>query len=799
MGFGDKAKLVFDIEANSGAAKREIDSLYGKINGLGGGFTAAFGGAIPMATAAAAGIAAVGTAAITAGIAVFNLTKAAADYGSAIFDATQQTGLTAETISALKYAADTSGSSLEAITGSVAKFNVLIGQANQGNEKANKTLELYGVTARDTDAALAQAIKTIAEMTSADQQAAAAKDLFRDRTAAILPVIKSFDGDLPGLMAKLRELGLLMSDEDARAADEFGDTLDTLSAQAGALGRQFATELMPMMTDAMKTVSEVMSENKGVAREWGQEVIYTVNGVSAVFNTAAKGIEIQLATISFGLLNNQQVWINWGSVLLSNLGIIGQTIQMLNLLGKATDSGQAGARVFGGLNIPDIPSISSPGGGGKGKGGGGGGKKDNTAEQLAARDLNAQIRYRQNQLNEEYKNIDKSAEALVNSLREAGTADETVKKLATFFVELERRVNSVRAKIEELENSKRATMTLEEQRLLTQEQFYRREQDRQKLAKAREDFNQSVAKVDKERSEDASNRLDIEINKTRQLLEAEQERLDILKQFPAPDSVFSSPEAFGIDMTAGIPPTDTPYNFGIAGSWDDFKESVLEDGPTVGDTLSQIGEIGANAFAQLASGIGQMVQAWVLYGTAGPQAMRKMVASVLASVAAQSAVLAIFELAKGFAALFWNPPEAAAHFKAAALFGSLAVVSGLSGRAVAGNSFNQAVGSATGGGSGAGSNSSNNDPTARQNNFTTPFAGFGREFGQLLQRNIDVMAQAEETNHMLYRKLVGVSPGEMLRLGAEEDPGVIRGAYEGELGNDSTATETFNRKTGRPF
>ena len=89
MGFGDKAKLVFDIEANSGAAKREIDSLYGKINGLGGGFTAAFGGAIPMATAAAAGIAAVGTAAITAGIAVFNLTKAAADYGSAIFDATQ--------------------------------------------------------------------------------------------------------------------------------------------------------------------------------------------------------------------------------------------------------------------------------------------------------------------------------------------------------------------------------------------------------------------------------------------------------------------------------------------------------------------------------------------------------------------------------------------------------------------------------------------------------------------------------------------------------------------------------------
>ena len=67
----------------------------------------------------------------------------------------------------------------------------------------------------------------------------------------------------------------------------------------------------------------------------------------------------------------------------------------------------------------------------------------------------------------------------------------------------------------------------------------------------------------------------------------------------------------------------------------------------------------------MADGIGSMVQAWVLYGTAGPQAMRKMVASVLAGVAAQSAVLAIFELAKGFAALFFNPAEAAARTQSA--------------------------------------------------------------------------------------------------------------------------------------
>ena len=83
-------------------------------------------------------------------------------------------------------------------------------------------------------------------------------------------------------------------------------------------------------------------------------------------------------------------------------------------------------------------------------------------------------------------------------------------------------------------------------------------------------------------------------------------------------------------------------------------------------------------------------------GETGPAAMKKLVASVLAGVAAQSATLAIFELAKGFAALFWNPPEAAAHFTAAALFGSLAVGAGVAGRLIAGDSFKQQTATATG-------------------------------------------------------------------------------------------------------
>src|SRR6185436_20527513 len=104
-------------------------------------------------------------------------------------------------------------------------------------------------------------------------------------------------------------------------------------------------------------------------------------------------------------------------------------------------------------------------------------------------------------------------------------------------------------------------------------------------------------------------------------------------------------------------------------------------------------DIGHQAFEQLAQGMGNLVQQWVLMGSAGPNAMRKLVASVLAGVAAQAAVLAIMELAYGIAALTpWGAATygpAAFHFKSAALFGSVAVATALAGRAIAGDSFKQ--------------------------------------------------------------------------------------------------------------
>jgi hypothetical protein len=119
----------------------------------------------------------------------------------------------------------------------------------------------------------------------------------------------------------------------------------------------------------------------------------------------------------------------------------------------------------------------------------------------------------------------------------------------------------------------------------------------------------------------------------------------------------------------------------------------------------QIGGAVAGAFDQFASALGQTVANWVLLGETGPAVMRKVLAQALASLAAEASVEAIKQLALGFATLFFNPAESAAHFTAAALWGSIGLGSALVGRAVAGDLFKpkQSAGAA---GSSAGSRTS---------------------------------------------------------------------------------------------
>jgi hypothetical protein len=126
---------------------------------------------------------------------------------------------------------------------------------------------------------------------------------------------------------------------------------------------------------------------------------------------------------------------------------------------------------------------------------------------------------------------------------------------------------------------------------------------------------------------------------------------------------------------------------GISDAFDSLGEKAADAFGATQAAGQQFSSILGQAFDSVAHGIGSLVENYVLLGSVGPGAVRKLLAASLAALAAEATAKAIFWTAQGIADLFFNPARAASDFAAAALFASLAGVSAVVGRQVAGDLF----------------------------------------------------------------------------------------------------------------
>lgn len=166
-----------------------------------------------------------GLAATTPLIAGF--TGAAATFahtGSALFDMSKRTGLSVESLSELKFAAEQSGTSLEAV------------------EKASRELQKKGIDPKRFD----EIANSIASLEDPTQRAQMAMEFFGKRSGtALLPMLE----DLPQLRQQARDLGLVLSTEGAAGADSMGDAFDAAKAQFVALVTQIGAAVAGPLTD----------------------------------------------------------------------------------------------------------------------------------------------------------------------------------------------------------------------------------------------------------------------------------------------------------------------------------------------------------------------------------------------------------------------------------------------------------------------------------------------------------------------------------------------------------------------
>lgn len=181
------------------------------------------------------------------------------ELGDSLFTLSQKTGVSVESLSALKFVAGQTNTSLDSISGAVFKLEANLGK---GAKETSAALSGIGLSLKDLrqqapEEAFASILKNIGELPSATERAATGVAIFGKSFKDVAQLSKE---DLPALIQQAKDLGLVMSTETAVAADRFNDAMGALRGRIEGLGLQLGAKLLPALIAFAETFGDVFAE-----------------------------------------------------------------------------------------------------------------------------------------------------------------------------------------------------------------------------------------------------------------------------------------------------------------------------------------------------------------------------------------------------------------------------------------------------------------------------------------------------------------------------------------------------------
>lgn len=252
--------------------------------------------------------AAIGAAIAAAGIAVSAAVKGAIDAADELSKTSQKIGVGVEALSALKYAGELADVSLDQLATGLKKLSVNMAEAaGKGTGKAAEAFRALGINVRDaagnlrsSDAVFADVSESFSRMQDGAGKTALAVAIFGKAGADLIPLLNSGKAGLEEMRAEAEQLGIVISQQTATAAENFNDNLTRLKTVGQGLTTQLASAMLP----ALESVSAAMvgaAKNTAAMDEVGKVLAGTVRVLAtAVVGTA--GAFAYLGAIGSGVL-----------------------------------------------------------------------------------------------------------------------------------------------------------------------------------------------------------------------------------------------------------------------------------------------------------------------------------------------------------------------------------------------------------------------------------------------------------------------------------------------------------------
>jgi len=213
----------------------------------------------------------------------------------------QQVGVTTEALSSLGYAARLSGVEQNNLTQSLARLSRGMIDAAAGTGEAKKAFDALGIdasTMKSADEALLQVADRFSRMEDGAQKTALAMQLFGRSGAQLVPFLNQGRDGIANLQREADRLGITLSGETGKAAEEFNDSLFRLQQSFAGIVNNVVRDLLPAMQDFVDVISNAWIQTDQM-RYQSERLVNT--GLTDFFDALGSGVAI-VADVFVGLV-----------------------------------------------------------------------------------------------------------------------------------------------------------------------------------------------------------------------------------------------------------------------------------------------------------------------------------------------------------------------------------------------------------------------------------------------------------------------------------------------------------------
>ena len=237
------------------------------------------------------------------------VTKRFIDLGDALNKMSARTGATVEWLSAMSFGAERSGATIEALEQAIRKLNKAIAEAQQGNRTPYEVFRRLRIDpssmefkSMDAGAQFELVARRLNEVQSQAEKTRLAMALFEEGGVMLLPLL----GDIDKLKQKAKELGIIMTKEQADTAAALLDSWTNFKYQLNAifmsLGEAIAPALKQVVTWLSKMVKPIQSfvnENRElfIVLAKGLALFLILGGTIATVGAILGGMGLALKSI----------------------------------------------------------------------------------------------------------------------------------------------------------------------------------------------------------------------------------------------------------------------------------------------------------------------------------------------------------------------------------------------------------------------------------------------------------------------------------------------------------------------